>query len=86
MKEANSEPRYSAKERRARRAEVKRLRDEAVRSWNADDGSGDPEKTCAAIVMMTYRDYLALVARAEEAEEAEPRRLVSPPARIGQRA
>jgi hypothetical protein len=57
-----TEPRYSAAERRARRAEVEILRDQAVDSWNRDDGTADH---ACAIVMITFAKYLEIITRAE---------------------
>lgn len=48
------EPRYSKKERKARKAEIEELRRRAVKSWN-DDAVGE-----VAIVMMTFSDYLLI--------------------------
>lgn len=51
----NGEPEYTAKEMRARKKEIRKLRDQAVRSWEKDRVGS------VAIVMMTFREYLALV-------------------------
>lgn len=49
-----TEPRYSAKEMRERKREVKRLRERALRSWTKDRVGN------TSLVVMTFADYLKL--------------------------
>jgi hypothetical protein len=55
----DGQARYTKAEIRERVKEVKKLRDDAVRSWSRDDGMKG-----VAIVMMTFAEYLNLKAEA----------------------
>lgn len=56
-----SEPRYTKAEMRAHAKEIEVLRKEAVRSWKQDRVGN------CSIVIMTFKEYLALTAKRRRA-------------------
>lgn len=58
-----SEPRYSAQEMRAKKKEVERLRDRAVRSWTKDRVGN------CSLVIMTFGDYMKLAYRTRDGDD-----------------